>query len=59
MLAPWRQPELFLGEVIRNTLAPAEDQNTEQIRDKIRQAYIAVTFLIEPETRLGASWRGT
>ncbi len=30
MLAPWQQPELFLGEVIRHSLAPAEDQNTEQ-----------------------------
>ena len=30
MLAPWQQPELFLSKVIRHSLAPAEDQNTEQ-----------------------------
>jgi len=30
MLALWQQPELFLGEVIRHSLAPVEDQNTEQ-----------------------------
>jgi hypothetical protein len=30
MLAPWPRPEPFLGEVIRHSLAPAEDQNTEQ-----------------------------
>jgi hypothetical protein len=29
MLAPWQRPELFLGEVIRHNLAPAEDRNTE------------------------------
>ena len=59
MPAQRQQPELFLGEVIRHSLAPVEDSEYRAERDKIRQAYLAVTFVIEPEIRVGASWLGT
>jgi len=38
MLAPWQRPELFLGEVIRHNLAPAEDRNTELASIRFAQA---------------------
>jgi hypothetical protein len=52
MLAPWQRPELFLGEVIRHSLAPAEDRNTELASIRFAQAYLAVTFVIASKTHL-------
>ena len=58
MLAPWQRPELFLSEVIRHTLAPAEDRNTELASIRFAQAYLAVTFVIDSKTRLARQLRG-
>ena len=58
MLAPWQRPELFLGEVIRHNLAPAEDRNTELAWIRFAQAYLAVTFVIDSKTRLARQLRG-
>ena len=58
MLAPWQRPELFLGEVIRHNLAPAEDRNTELASIRFAQAYLAVTFVIDSKNRLARQLRG-
>ena len=59
MPALWQQPELFLGGVIRHSLAPAENRNTELASIRFAQAYLAVTFVIDSKTRLGTptAWR--
>jgi hypothetical protein len=54
MLSLWQQPELFLGGVIRHSLAPAEDRNTELASIRFAHSYLAVTFVIDSKTRLGA-----
>jgi hypothetical protein len=50
----WQQPEPFLGGVIRHNRAPAENRNTELASIRFAQAYLAVTFVIDSKTRLGA-----
>ena len=50
--APWQLPELFLGGVIRHSLAPAEDLNTELATIRFAQAYLVVTSVIDPKPRL-------
>jgi hypothetical protein len=54
MPAQRQQPELFLGGVIRHSLAPAENRNTELASIRFAQAHLAVTFVINSKTRLGA-----
>jgi hypothetical protein len=54
MPAPWQRPELFLARVIRHSPAPAEDRNTELATIRFAQAHLAVTFVIDPKTRLGS-----
>jgi hypothetical protein len=58
MLAPWQRPELYLGEVIRHSLAPAEDRNAELASIRFAQAYLGVTFVIDSKTRLARQLRG-
>ena len=58
MPAPWQQPELFLGGVIRHSLAPAENRNTGLASIRFAQAYLAVTFVIDSKTRLARQLRG-
>ena|ERR1700686_376599 len=58
MLAPWQRPELFLGEVLRHSLARAEDRNTELASIRFAQAYLAVTFVIDFKTRLARQLLG-
>ena len=50
--APWQLPELFLGGVIRHSLAPAEDLNTELATIRFAEAYLVVTSVIDPKPRL-------
>jgi hypothetical protein len=59
MPALWQQPELFLGGVIRHSLAPAENRNTELASIRFAQAYLALKFVIDSKTRLGAptAWK--
>jgi hypothetical protein len=56
MLAAWQRPELFLGEVIRHSLAPAEDRNTEQASIRFAQAYLAAIF-VTARSVWSFSWR--
>jgi hypothetical protein len=44
----------LLARVIRHSPAPAEDRNTELATIRFAQAHLAVTFVIDPKTRLGA-----
>ncbi len=60
MPALWQQPELFLGGVIRHSLAPAENRNTELASIRFAQAYLAVTFVIDSQNPpWRANWVGT
>ena len=54
MPALWQQPELFLGGVIRHSLAPGENRNTKLASIRFAQAYLALIFVIDSKTRLGA-----
>jgi hypothetical protein len=58
MPALWQQPELFLGRVIRHSLAPAENRNTELASIRFAQAYLAVKFVIDSKTALARQLRG-
>jgi hypothetical protein len=55
MFVPWQRPELFLGEVIRHNLAPAEDRNTKQTAIRFAMHTVALSFVIDPKTRLGTA----
>jgi hypothetical protein len=47
----WRTETI---KAIRHNLAPAEDRNTELATIRFAQAYLVVTFVIDPKPRLGA-----
>ena len=55
ILTLWQRPELFLGEVIRHSLAPAEDRNTKQTAIGFAMHTVALSFVIDPKSRLGAA----
>ena len=58
MPALWQQPELFLGGLIRHNPAPAENRNIELASIRFARAYLAVTFVIDSQTRLARQLRG-
>jgi hypothetical protein len=55
MLAPWQRPELFLGEMIRHNLTPAEDRNTKQTAIGFANAHCRTIIRDRPEN---PPWHG-
>jgi hypothetical protein len=52
MAVPWQQPEPFRTSAIRHSPAPAEDRNTEQIHEGIRQRQKSPNILDQPGNQL-------